>query len=94
MYGGGMKRSVGRGFGVGWFGFNPGSNRAGSDLRIGVIATNTVLAGAAGGVVAMIYPWSKYGKPDPGMMANGTPAVILNESAVTISRPVVMEEYV
>src|SRR6266446_5951613 len=56
----------------GWFGFNPGSTLAGSDLRIGVIATNTMLAGAAGGVVAMLYMWSKFGKPDPSMMANGT----------------------
>src|SRR6266704_650349 len=29
----------------GWFGFNPGSTLAGSDLRIGVIATNTMVAG-------------------------------------------------
>src|SRR5437879_10838049 len=56
----------------GWFGFNPGSTLAGSDLRIGVIATNTMLAGAAGGVVAMLYMWSKFGKPDPSMLANGT----------------------
>src|SRR6266850_748128 len=32
----------------GWFGFNAGSTLAGSDLRIAVIATNTMLAGAAG----------------------------------------------
>jgi Amt family ammonium transporter len=56
----------------GWFGFNPGSTLAGSDLRIAVIATNTMLAGAAGGVAAMLYIWRKYGKPDPSMMANGT----------------------
>ena len=55
----------------GWFGFNSGSTLAGSDLRIGVIATNTMLAGAAGSVGAMIYLWVKYGKPDPSMMANG-----------------------
>src|SRR2546426_187717 len=55
----------------GWFGFNPGSTLAGSDLRIGVIATNTMLAGAAGSVSAMLYIWRKYGKPDPSMMANG-----------------------
>src|SRR5439155_1144587 len=43
----------------GWFGFNAGSTLAGSDLRIGVIATNTMLAGAAGGVTAMLYVWRK-----------------------------------
>ena len=56
----------------GWFGFNAGSTLAGSDLRIGVIATNTMLAGAAGGITSMLYMWLKYGKPDPSMMANGT----------------------
>src|SRR6266550_278338 len=56
----------------GWFGFNAGSTLAGSDLRIGVIATNTMLAGAAGGITSMLYMWFKYGKPDPSMLANGT----------------------
>src|SRR5256884_1387084 len=56
----------------GWFGFNAGSTLAGSDLRIGVIATNTMLAGAAGGITAMLYMWIKYGTPDPSMLANGT----------------------
>src|SRR2546427_568421 len=56
----------------GWFGFNAGSTLAGSDLRIGVIATNTMLAGAAGGITAMLYVWRRYGKPDPSMLANGT----------------------
>jgi ammonium transporter, Amt family len=55
----------------GWFGFNPGSTLAGTDLRIGVIATNTMLAGSAGGLVAMAYVWMRFGKPDPGMMVNG-----------------------
>src|SRR6059036_2858557 len=55
----------------GWFGFNAGSTLAGSDLRIGVIATNTMLAGAAGSITAMLYMWLKYGKPDPSMLANG-----------------------
>jgi Amt family ammonium transporter len=55
----------------GWFGFNAGSTLAGSDLRIGVIATNTMLAGAAGSITAMLYMWLKYAKPDPSMMANG-----------------------
>jgi Amt family ammonium transporter len=55
----------------GWFGFNPGSTLAGGDLRIGVIAVNTMLAGAAGAFAAMIYVWFKFGKPDPSMLANG-----------------------
>jgi len=55
----------------GWFGFNPGSTLAGTDLRIGVIATNTMLASAAGAFSAMVYMWLRYGKPDPSMMANG-----------------------
>jgi ammonium transporter, Amt family len=55
----------------GWFGFNPGSTLAGTDLRIGIIATNTMLASAAGTLTAMTYMWLKYGKPDPTMSANG-----------------------
>jgi Amt family ammonium transporter len=55
----------------GWFGFNPGSTLAGGDLRIGVVAVNTMLAGAAGAFTAMLYVWGRYGKPDPSMLANG-----------------------
>lgn len=55
----------------GWFGFNAGSTLAGGDLRIGVIATNTMLASAAGAFSSMIYLWRRYGKPDISMMANG-----------------------
>jgi len=55
----------------GWFGFNPGSTLAGSDLRISVIAVNTMLASAAGAFAAMIFMYAKGQKPDPGMLANG-----------------------
>src|SRR6266542_2073457 len=55
----------------GWFGFNPGSTLAGTDLRIAVVATNTMLASAGGALSAMLYMWMVYGKPDPGMMING-----------------------
>src|SRR5713101_5006930 len=55
----------------GWFGFNPGSTLAGGDLRIAVIAVNTMLASASGAIFAMFYVWAKYGKPDPSMMVNG-----------------------
>jgi Amt family ammonium transporter len=55
----------------GWFGFNAGSTLAGGDLRIGVIATNTMLASASGAFFAMLYMWLFYKKPDISMAANG-----------------------
>ena len=55
----------------GWFGFNTGSTLAGSDLRIGVIATNTMLASAGGAFAAAMYMWLLYGKPDISIAANG-----------------------
>jgi Amt family ammonium transporter len=55
----------------GWFGFNPGSTLAGSDLRISVIAVNTMLASASGAVIAALYMKLRTDKWDPGMMANG-----------------------
>ncbi len=55
----------------GWFGFNPGSTLAGSDFRIGIVAVNTMLAGAAGSLAALVYMYAKGNKPDPGMLANG-----------------------
>jgi Amt family ammonium transporter len=54
-----------------WFAFNAGSTLSASDLRLSVVATNTMIAGAVGGLVAMFYMWIKYGKPDPSMTANG-----------------------
>jgi ammonium transporter, Amt family len=55
----------------GWFGFNPGSTLAATDLRISVVAVNTMLASATGAFIAMMYIWRRTGKPDPGMSANG-----------------------
>jgi Amt family ammonium transporter len=55
----------------GWFGFNPGSTLSGNDLRMAVVATNTLIASAAGALTATLYMWIKYKKPDPSMMANG-----------------------
>jgi Amt family ammonium transporter len=55
----------------GWFGFNPGSTLAATELRISIIAANTVLAAAAGGIMAMLVTWWKYGKPDVPMAGNG-----------------------
>ena len=55
-----------------WFSFNAGSTLNSSDFRLSVVATNTMIAGAIGGLVAMFYMWVKFGKPDPSMTANGT----------------------
>ncbi len=55
----------------GWFGFNAGSTLAGTDLRIAVVATNTMLAGAAGAFSSYVFMWMRYGKPDISMSANG-----------------------
>ncbi|MDP1993629.1 MAG: ammonium transporter, partial [Ignavibacteria bacterium] len=55
----------------GWFGFNPGSTLSGNDLRISVVAVNTLIASGAGALFATLYMMWKFGKPDPSMMANG-----------------------
>jgi len=58
----------------GWFGFNPGSTLGASgngNLRIGMIATVTMLAGSAGAMAAMLLTWYLNGKPDAGMTCNG-----------------------
>jgi len=56
----------------GWFGFYPGSTLAGTDLRIAVVAVNTMLASATGAFAATLWMWLvRTGKPDPSMMCNG-----------------------
>jgi len=56
----------------GWFGFNPGSTLAGTDLRISVVAVNTMLASATGALASTLWMWwFRTKKPDPSMMANG-----------------------
>jgi Amt family ammonium transporter len=56
----------------GWFGFNPGSTLAGTDLRIATIAVNTMLAGSTAALASTLYMWwFKTKKPDPSMMCNG-----------------------
>ncbi len=55
----------------GWFGFNPGSTLAGTDMRIAIVAVNTMLAGTTGCLMAMAWITFRTGKPDPSMMVNG-----------------------
>lgn len=70
---------------VGWYGFNPGSQLAfaGTDNTNAVmlIATNTTLAAAAGGVAAMILGWIMYTKPDISMALNGVLAGLVGITA-------------
>jgi ammonium transporter, Amt family len=56
----------------GWFGFNAGSTLAGGDLRISVVAVNTMIASATGALASTLYMWLfKTKKPDVSMMCNG-----------------------
>jgi len=66
----------------GWFGFNPGSTLAGTDLRISVVVVNTMLATVAGAVAAMVTLMAKGLKPDPTFCCNG-----LLAGAVAITAP-------
>lgn len=65
----------------GWFGFNPGSTLAATDLRISVIAVNTFLAGAAGAVAAIYYSLVKTGKADIVLACNGSLAGLVGITA-------------
>src|SRR5260370_9320756 len=58
----------------GWFGFNPGSTLGASgngNLRIGLIAVNTMLAGCTGSIASLLYMWIRFAKPDASMAGNG-----------------------
>jgi len=55
----------------GWFGFNPGSTLAGTDLRISYVVVNTMLASFTGALFAMLTLWAKGLKPDSTMLCNG-----------------------
>ncbi|MGL4650774.1 MAG: ammonium transporter, partial [Caldilineaceae bacterium] len=70
----------------GWFGFNASSSLGftGAFRNLAILAAvNTLLAGAAGGAVAMFYMWwigpSK--KPDPAMSVNGVLAGLVAVTA-------------
>jgi Amt family ammonium transporter len=65
---------------IGWFGFNPGSELA-ADSAVPAIALTTLLAGAAGALVATLAVWIKTGKPDVGMAGNGLLAGLVGITA-------------
>jgi Amt family ammonium transporter len=55
----------------GWFGFNPGSTLAGTDLRISFVVVNTMLASVTAAIAAHLTLSFKGLKPDPTMLCNG-----------------------
>jgi ammonium transporter, Amt family len=56
----------------GWFGFNAGSTLAGTDLRMSVVAVNTMIASGTGAIASTLWMWLyRTKKPDPTMMLNG-----------------------
>ena len=57
--------------GFGWFGFNAGSTLAGTDLRLAVVAVNTMIASCWGGAMAIIYMKLTTDKWDVAMACNG-----------------------
>lgn len=56
----------------GWFGFNPGSTLAATQLRISVIAVTTFLAGAAGAVTVLLIEYYKHEKANVISICNGS----------------------
>ncbi|WP_370328119.1 ammonium transporter [Euzebya sp.] len=65
----------------GWFGFNGGSVLSADGALVAPVLLTTVLAGCAGGAVAMVYTWVRYGKPDIGMTINGVLAGLVGITA-------------
>lgn len=80
---------------IGWYGFNPGSQLAfvgptesdgvftigGNTDATMLIAVNTTLSAAAGCVIAMIFAWVMFGKPDLSMGLNGALAGLVGITA-------------
>jgi Amt family ammonium transporter len=70
---------------VGWFGFNPGSQLAihgsGNTDAVALIATNTMLAAAAGAILALIVTWVMTGAPRLSMSLNGMLAGLVGITA-------------
>ncbi len=66
----------------GWFGFNAGSTLGvGDGSLIALVAINTNVAAASGGILAMIVIWIISGKPDLSMALNGALAGLVAVTA-------------
>ena len=70
---------------IGWYGFNPGSQLLISGSvnvhAVMLIAANTTLSAAAGAVMATIFAWFVYSKPDLTMAINGALAGLVGITA-------------
>lgn len=69
----------------GWFGFNPGSQLAAAtpddQVAISTVFLTTNLAACAGGFVALMLSWIKYGKPSLSLTLNGILAGLVGITA-------------
>lgn len=69
----------------GWFGFNPGSQLAASGevnrIAISHVFLTTNLAACAGGVIALLISWMRYGKPSLSLTLNGVLAGLVGITA-------------
>ncbi len=71
---------------LGWFGFNPGSTLSGMAFEdIAHIFMTTNLSAAMAATAAMLFTWTKTGKPDVGMTLNGALAGLVGITAGTDS---------
>ena len=68
---------------VGWMGFN-GGNVIHASHSIPLVLVNTILAGAAGGLVALAYAWKMMKRPNAVSVING---IIAGLVAITASAP-------
>lgn len=55
----------------GWFGFNAGSTLSATDPNLALVAVNTQLAAAAGGLIGFLWPMLRSERCDAGMAMNG-----------------------
>lgn len=69
----------------GWFGFNPGSQLAAStgadQVAISHVFLTTNLAACAGGFLALVVSWFKFGKPSLSLTLNGVLAGLVGVTA-------------
>ncbi len=65
---------------IGWVGFNGGSTLK-LNQQISPIILNTLLAGVAGGIIALIVGWRRSSKPDVILLMNGSLAGMVSITA-------------